>query len=171
MKTKGGIYLRPLSYDDLDRVLAWHNSPELYETLAGHFRQVSRETEAEWLRRRLEAKDEVNLAICLSGADEHIGNIYLRHIDSIARNAELHIFIAPPGYRGKGYGSIAVQLMIEHAFKDLDLARLYLYVLASNSAAIAAYEKCGFVKEGLLRRQAFKKGAFEDMVVMGICRE
>ena len=35
-------------------------------TLGGHFRYVSREAETEWLRHRLEARDEVNLAICLS---------------------------------------------------------------------------------------------------------
>jgi len=165
------VYLRALSQDDLDRVLQWHNDPELYASLGGHFRYVSREAEAEWMRRRVQAPDEVNLAICLSDPAEHIGNIYLRNIDWVARNAELHIFIASPAHRGKGHGASAVALMVKHAFEDLSLMRLYLQTLASNSAAIKSYEKCGFVTEGRLRRHAFKSGKFEDMLFMGLCRE
>jgi hypothetical protein len=36
-ETKGDVYLRPLTQDDLDRLLEWHNDPELYSTLGGHF--------------------------------------------------------------------------------------------------------------------------------------
>ena len=169
--TKEKVYLRALAEDDLDRILAWHNDPELYATLGGHFRHVNREAEKNWLRRRLESADEVNLAICLLDPPEHIGNVYLRNVSWVHRNAELHIFIARPEHRGQGYGSAAIRLITRHAFEDLGLARLYLYTLASNSAAISSYQKCGFVAEGRLRRHAFKKGIFEDMIVMGLCRE
>ena len=171
-KLKGKkLYLRALTTDDLDQLLGWHNDPELYSSLGGHFRHVSREAEAEWLRRRIEARDEVNLAICVSEPRGHIGNIYLRNINWVDRNAELHTFIGHPEHRGKGYGSTAVRLITKHAFENLGLMRIYLHVLTSNSAAIAAYEKCGFVTEGRLRRHAFKNGLFEDMFVMGLCRE
>src|SRR5271155_1658443 len=138
-KAKGKVYLRSLTQNDLDRVLGWHNDHELYSTLGGHFRYVSREAESEWLRHRLEARDELNLAICLHEPPEHIGNIYLRNINWVDRNAELHIFIAQPEHRGKGYGSAAVRLITKHAFEDLGLARIFLHTLAANSAAIAAY--------------------------------
>ena len=166
-----GIYLRFFSEGDLDRVLAWHNDPELYRTLAGHFRRVSREVEEEWLRHRMTAADEVNMAICLSASDEHIGNVYLRNVNRLDRNAELHIFIARPDHRGLGYGGAAVKLITRHAFENMGLTRVYLQVLASNSAAIKTYEKCGFAVEGTLRKHVFKNGVFEDMVVMGLCRE
>jgi diamine N-acetyltransferase len=168
---KETVYLRALTTDDVDRLLGWHNDPELYATLGGHFRHVNRETEAEWLRQRLEARNEVNLAVCLFKPHEHIGNIYLREINWLDRNAELHTFIARPEHRGKGYGSAAVRLITRHAFEDLGLIRIYLHVLASNSTAVAVYERCGFVTEGRLRRHAFKKGVFEDMLVMGLCHE
>jgi RimJ/RimL family protein N-acetyltransferase len=167
----GKILLRALSESDLDRVLSWHNDPDLYATLGGRFRHVNREAELNWLRQRITASDEVNLAICLAGSLEHIGNIYLRNIDLVHRNAELHIFIAHPEHRGKGYGANAIGLLLKHAFEDLGLVRVYLHTLASNSAAIKSYEKCGFVIEGKLRKHAFKNGAFEDMIVMGLCRE
>jgi RimJ/RimL family protein N-acetyltransferase len=165
------IRLRPLSETDFERVLSWHNDQELYSTLGGQFRHVSPEAERNWLKQRIEARDEVNLAICMGESAEHIGNIYLRNIDWVHSNAELHIFIARPKDRGKGYGSMAVRMLVDHAFKDLGLARVYLHTLARNSAAIASYKKCGFKLEGTLRKHVFKDGAFEDMVVMGICTD
>jgi RimJ/RimL family protein N-acetyltransferase len=165
------VHLRALALDDFDRVLKWHNDPELYSTLGGHFRHVSADSEKEWLRRRIEARDEVNLAICTAETGEHIGNIYLRDIDWINRHGELHAFIAAPEHRGKGYGKAAVQKLIKHAFEDLGLMRLYLHVLASNAAAVATYTRCGFVVEGRLQRHVLKKGGFEDMLIMGLCRD
>lgn len=169
MQKESKVYLRSLAQDDLDRVLNWHNDAELYSALAGHFRYVSLETETNWLRTRLEARDEVNLAICLFEPPEHIGNIYLRKINWVDRNAELHLFIAQREHRGKGYGTEAVRLIMKHAFEDLGLMRIYLNVLANNSGAIAMYEKSGFVMEGRLRRHALKSGVFEDVLVMGLC--
>jgi RimJ/RimL family protein N-acetyltransferase len=165
------VSLRALEPEDLDRVLEWHNDPELYTTLGGHFRHVSADSEREWLRRRIGSRDEVNLAICTSETKEHIGNIYLRDIDWINRHGELHAFIAAPQHRGKGYGSAAVQQLVKHAFEDLGLVRLYLHVLASNAAGVATYTRCGFAVEGRLHRHVLKKGNFEDVLIMGLCRE
>lgn len=168
---KTQICLRALTSKDLEQVLEWHNDAELYSTLGSHFRFVSPEAEAEWFQRITQARDQVNLAICLNESKKHIGNIYLRNIDWVARNCELHTFIARPEHRGKGYGCTAVQMVVKHAFEDLGLARIYLHVLAKNSPAIAMYQKCGFNEEGRLRRHAWKAGVFEDMIVMGLCRE
>ena len=55
-KTKSKVYLRPLTQDDLDRVLNWHNDAELYSMRWENFRYVSREVETEWLCRRLEVR-------------------------------------------------------------------------------------------------------------------
>ena len=52
---------------------------------------------------------------------------------------------------------------------DLGLRRLYLTVLEDNHRAIRAYEKCGFVAEGRLRKHAYKRGEFRDLIFMGIC--
>lgn len=165
------VYLRALDASDLERVFVWHNDRELYGQLGGTFRWVSRIAEEEWLHRRCAySTSEVNLAICLKDTGEHIGNVYLRNIDWIARNAELHIFIGPAELRGHGYGREALELVLTHAFNDLGLERIYLYVLASNENAYRLYTKCGFVQEGTLRCHAYKLGKFEDVIVMGLLR-
>lgn len=171
-RTKDGIHLRPLRADDFDRVFAWHNDPQLYETLTGPFRYVSRATEEEWFRQRTSRSSrEISLAICVGHSERHIGNIYLKDIDWISRNAVLAIFIGDASERSKGHGVKAIRALVDHAFNDLGLKRLYLHALDDNVAAIRAYEKVGFEKEGVLRRHAFKGGRFVDLVVMGLCVE
>lgn len=164
------VYLRALETGDLDRTHKWHNDPALYGSLGGTYRYVARSSEEEWLRGKCAyCSDQVNLAVCLSDTDEHIGNIYLQDIDWIARRAEVHMFIGESGHRSKGYGTAALRKLLRHAFEDLGLQRVYLSVLDDNNGAIRAYEKCGFMVEGKLRRHAFKNGEFRDLLIMGIC--
>ena len=163
------IFLRALDVSDLERVFAWHNDPTLYEHLVGGFRWVSRAAEEEWIRRRCAySANEVNLAICILDTHEHIGNIYLRDIDWVARHAELHIFIGIQAHRNHGYGEAAMHLILAHAFEDLSLQRVFLFVLASNEPAIRLYRRCGFTEEGHLRQHSIKKGNNEDVLIMGL---
>jgi len=164
------VFLRSMELADLDRSHRWHNDPELYRTLVGGFRFVSRVAEEEWLRRRIAySTAEINLAVCRAGDCEHVGNVYLRDIDWVSRNAGLHLLIGEPAQRGKGYGQSALRQIMRHAQADLGLARLYLYVLEENAPARRIYEKCGFVVEGKLRRHVFKEGRFQDLLLMGWC--
>ena len=172
MTTPPPVFLRALDEGDLDRTLRWHNDPALYSTMGEAFRFVSKTAEAEWLGRKSRyAPNEVNLAICLRGEAEHIGNAYLREIDWVSRKAILHIFIGSKKQRGKGYGKQAVQQLLQHAFLDLNLNRVELEVLADNAPAIRIYEQSGFVAEGRLRDYAFKNGEYKDALVMGIRAE
>jgi len=167
--SKLSVYFRALDVSDLERVHAWHNDWGLYEHLGGGFRWISLAAEDEWLRRRCTySANEINLAICLSDTHEHIGNVYLRDIDWVARHAELHIFIGLPAHRGHGYGEAAMRRVVAHAFLDLGLQRLFLFVLVSNEPAVRLYRKCGFVQEGRLREHALKRGQPMDMLIMGI---
>lgn len=164
------VYLRALESSDLDRTWKWHNDSGLYDMLVSPFRYVSRAAEEEWIRRKAAyAQTEIQLAICLTEGDQHIGNIHLTDIDWVARHAGVGIFIGEEEHWSKGYGQQAMRLILRHAFSDLGLRRVYLTVLDDNPRAIRAYEKCGFVVEGRLRQHAYKRGKFRDLVFMGVC--
>ena len=115
------------------------------------------------------SQTEIQLAICLKEGDRHIGNVHLTEIDWVSRHAEVGIFIGETQHRSNGYGQQALRLLLRHAFHDLGLHRVYLTVLDDNQRAIRAYEKCGFVVEGKLRRHAYKRGQFRDLIFMGVC--
>jgi len=163
------VYLRALQAGDLEQVNKWHNDRSLYATLLSPFRHVSKAGTEEWLANKQKLFSEINLAICCTDNSQHIGNIYVRDIDLTARHGELHILIGESDQRNKGYGQSAVRQLIAHAFRDLGLHRLYLYVIEGNDAATRAYEKCGFLTEGVLRAHTFKDGRFLNVIVMGLC--
>ena len=95
------------------------------------------------------------------------GSVVLFRIDAYARHAELGIALSPD-FRGRGVGTEAVRQLTAFAFERHNLRRVHLEVLASNAAAIRAYEKAGFVEEGRRREHAWVRGRYEDMVIMGI---
>ena len=164
------VYLRALEPSDLHRTLRWHNDPELYQTLQGVFRFVSEQAEEKWLAEKAQySTTEVNLAVCVRESGQHVGIISLRNIEPVARHGELALFIGEASARGKGYGRSAVRQLLDHAFNDLGLQRVFLYVLEENAVARKVYQDCGFELEGHLRRHAFKDGTWKDVLVMGIC--
>jgi RimJ/RimL family protein N-acetyltransferase len=165
----GQIVLRRLTPGDTERIWVWQNDESLYETLLGSFRPVDRECVAEWLRGKTTPTErEINLALTLADGGEHIGNVYLREIDRAAGRAELHIYIGDEAQRGRGYGRQALECLLNCAFHDLGLHRVWLQVLANNQRAVRTYEQLGFAHEGRLREHAQKGGQFIDVLVMGL---
>jgi RimJ/RimL family protein N-acetyltransferase len=113
----------------------------------------------------------MDMAMCIRETGKHIGNIYLRQINWISRNAELRIFIGDPDERSKGYGKSAIRQLLEYAFKDMGLKKIHLGVLTDNPAALKSYERIGFKVEGKLLRHVFKQGQWKDVILLGIFAE
>lgn len=81
---------------------------------------------------------------------QHIGNCSLYNIDHVKREAEVGITIGDRNYWDQGFGSDALQLLIDYAFNRLDLSRLYLKTLLDNQRAQRCFSKCGFRPYGML---------------------
>lgn len=70
--------------------------------------------------------------------------------------------------RGKGYGKEVMDLVLNFAFKELNLHRIHLTVLEYNNRAISLYEKMGFKKEGTYREFIHRDGKRYDMYLYGL---
>jgi len=164
------VFLRSLEIGDIEQTYKWHTDENLYKTMGGVFRFVSMGAEKEWLLNKEKySNQEINLAICVVDYSLPIGIISVRDIDWISRSGHLMgVFIGDPKYRGQGYGTDALRLMVEHCFYDLGLNRIFGEVLETNLTSIKMMERCGFKVEGCLRQQAFKQGRHENLLVMGI---
>ncbi len=100
-----------------------------------------------------------------------IGTCQLVSINWVHRNAELQIRIGERTFQGKGLGSEAIRLLVNFGFTDLNLHRIYLHVFSSNIIAIRAYEKCGFVREGVLKDGVYIDGKYVDVEVMAFLKK
>jgi RimJ/RimL family protein N-acetyltransferase len=112
---------------------------------------------------------EDNVAFVVDVDGTAVGAVSLFNFDSFARHAEVGINLAPDA-RGRGIGTAAITQVVEFGFVRRNLRRLHLQAIASNVGAIRAYTKAGFVIEGQQREHAWVRGAYEDIVLMGILR-
>ncbi|MBI3087391.1 MAG: GNAT family N-acetyltransferase [Candidatus Omnitrophica bacterium] len=165
------IILRPLTVRDLDGPYRdWLNDYEVTRFLeTGSF-----PTTPESLRRYYEQvaanPDNVLLAITDRRSGAHVGNIKLGPIHPIHRRADMGIMVGDKRVWGLGYGGEAIALILDYAFRRLNLHKITLGVHADHAAAVRLYQRLGFVIEGTLKEQLFRDGVFHDKYVMGILR-
>ncbi len=67
---------------------------------------------------------------------------------------------------GRGFTTMAVEMMVEYAFKELELHRIEANVIPRNKASLRVLEKCGFVNEGLSKYYLNVHGMWEDHIRM-----
>ena len=113
------------------------------------------------------AEDTVAFVVDVDGTA--VGSASLFEFDPLAHHAEAGISLVPAA-RGRGIGTAAIVQLVEFGFVRRNLRRIHLQAIASNTAAIRAYEKAGFVVEGRQRQHAWVRGGYEDIVLMGILR-
>lgn len=99
-----------------------------------------------------------------------IGQCILHNFDRAAGTCELGITIGERDYWAQGYGREVVGLLLDYAFRLLNLRKVWLTTNASNERAIRSYLACGFREEGRLREQYWIGGAYDDGIHMGILR-
>jgi len=110
-------------------------------------------------------------AICLLGSEESIGTVFLRNVDKVNGSGIVGIFIGDRRYLGQGYGTDALNALVDLGFGELRLERIELEVFDFNQRAIRSYEKAGFQTDAVLRRSRFHRGAHHDVHVMSILRD
>jgi RimJ/RimL family protein N-acetyltransferase len=82
-------------------------------------------------------------------------------IEEEARTVELGYLVAPEA-RGRGIATEALRLLTEWAFRELAAERIELKIAAENTASQRVAERCGYVREGVLRSTYFKNGLRQD---------
>jgi RimJ/RimL family protein N-acetyltransferase len=164
------VYLRPLEPDDAATLQPWMNDGEVTRHLL-MYRPHSLSDEKAFIERTRSAERELVLAIALRRGDRLIGTTGIHSIHPKDRSAVFGIVIGDKREWGKGYGTEATALMVRHAFDTLNLNRVSLHVLEYNARGIRAYEKVGFRREGLFRKDTFREGRFWNTIAMGILRE
>lgn len=164
------LYLRPVGMRDLERFFRWFNDPKLRRFLLLPF-PTTRMAEKEFIRKVTDLKDGVVLSIVVKKGDRLIGNVSLFKIETVSRKAELGIALADLSMVGKGFGTEAVALVLDYAFRTLNLHRVWLTVHDFNFRAKNAYRALGFVEEGRHRQSYFCDGKYHDDILMGILQD
>ena len=158
--------LRALETKDVPFMLEWMHDPESRKYFQ---KDMSLTTYAEAEQfcimsgKQLSVKEGVSLHFAIvNEIDEYLGTISLKNISLYNRNAEYAISVRKCA-QGSGAAGEATRLLLEKAFGEYGLHRVYLNVLSDNYRAIRFYEKCGFIFEGESVDHVFKDGKFHTL--------
>ena len=75
-----------------------------------------------------------------------------------------------PAARGRGVGTLAQRLLVEHLFATTELDRVEASTDVANVAEQRALEKAGFRREGVLRGAQLRGGVRRDLAHYGLVR-
>ena len=185
------VYLRPYEERDVKYIHEWFNDPEvthfmftgqkptreeqvkkIIEDDIGHG-QDSRKLESikTIMDHETQAVTNTIFMVCDVGTDEVIGLVGLYEIHQTARKAEMRIIIGNKAYWGKGFGTEITEMINFYGFDRLNLHRIYLGVTDENKGGVRAYEKAGYVHEGILKEDIYRNSRYYDSVRMGILRK
>jgi RimJ/RimL family protein N-acetyltransferase len=80
-------------------------------------------------------------------------------------------YMLVPEERGKGYGSEAVQMIVDYLFLHKDIVRIQAETHPDNLGSQRVLEKVGFTREGIIRRSFFSRGVYRDTAMWSILRD
>jgi len=159
------VKLRPLTQEDLEQVVSWSQDPTVLKYMDGDYPTNMAEA-TQWLQQSNADRHSKRWGI-FTNNNQLIGDVELDRITWRSREAELRICIGEKSFWNQGYGTDSVQTIVQYAFEEMKLHRIYLRVFADNVRAIRCYTKAHFQKEGRVERLD-QKGNRRKIYLMSI---
>ena len=161
------VQIRPFLFEDISKKIEWINNPDNNKYL--HYElPLEYDKTVEWYNKNKDNDNRFDGIILYENVP--VGLIGLLSIDKINRKAEYYVCLGYNQYKGKGIAKKASLLLIDFAFKELGLNKIYLYTEEENISAQKLFEKIGFEKEGLLKQDLIYQGRIVNRCVYGYFR-
>ena len=163
----GRCVLRPWGKGDEPSLVRYADNHEVWRRLRDRFPRPYTHADAEWWVAFARRQDpQAQFAIEVDG--EAAGGIGLElKSDVERRSAEIGYWLGET-FWGKGIATAAVRGLTGYGFEALDLTRVFAVPFADGSASIRVLEKCGYVREGTMRRSATKEGLVLDQALYAV---
>ena len=168
------VKLRAIEPRDLELMYDWENDTGIWK-VSGTVAPYSKYTLAEYIKtceKDIYANRQLRFAIELQ---DHtaltIGLIDLFDFDPQHRKAGVGILIGDKSQRRKNYAREALNLLVDYAFKLLNLHQLYCNVPESNNASVHLFTSAGFKEAGILKDWIFTKNSWENVILLQLINE
>ena len=164
------LILRPFTLDDADDVAAMCGTGIIQKTVLALPYPYTRENAVDWISKHEEwrkTRKSYDFAVTDKETKTLYGTISLMMHVKDSPTAEMGYWIGER-YWNCGYATEAACAMIEYAFSELMLHRVFAQHFGSNIASGLVMKKAGMKHEGTLKDHYFKNGRYEDLVIYGI---
>ena len=139
----------------------WDTHRSLEESI-----QFCMRSKAHWLLR-----DNMNLGIWERESGRYLGGTGFHDPEWRVRKLAIGYWLRPSATR-RGYMTEAVKVITRAAFDAFKASRVEIHCDTRNTASRRVAERCGYVLEGTLRREALTTaGELRDTHVFGMLRE
>lgn len=164
------LILSPLTVKDTydENYLDWFNDQEVTKYNShGLFPKNEKE-----LNEFRESLSKGNLILKIICDTLWIGNVSLQSFDWINRSCEFAVVIGNKDFWHKGICTEAAKVLFYHAFKKLNIRRIWSGTNSKNIGMENVFKKLGMSYEGCFRDAAYINGEYTDVVEYGIlCNE
>lgn len=161
------LRLVPLGVEHVAHVMTWVNDREVMQYFANRQEPITEDAERGYIAAL--AASPADRAYSVFDGEEYVGQCSINQIYWPAKNGRLFVVVRRE-MQGRGYGPAALQRLLDIAWHELGLHKVWLIVRRDNHAAQAMYAKLGFDFEGVLRDEYCVAGRWFDMVRMAMVR-
>ena len=158
--------LRKLEIKDMQGMLEWMHDEEIMKCF--RMNRASEEKIKIFIENSFDNENKHNAIV--DDQDNYLGTISLKHIDEKNGNAEYAIVLRRKAM-GSGVAKEATRQLLEIAFKELKLNKIYLNVLSENKRAIGFYKKMNFKFEGEFKQHLRMNESYVDLSWYAIYKE
>lgn len=167
------IFLRPITKEDGRMIVKWRNTPNIVNHCFTKS-PITEESNLQFYKNNIETGKYIQFIVErveeLSGVASYpIATVYLKDIDYNNRRCELCIFTSDDEEWNTESQSIAVKMLIEKAFNELGIHKIYSYVFYKFIDEAELLKKAGFSVEAILKDESLdENGKYEDVVRFSI---
>lgn len=167
------IYLRPVSKQDSQMIVKWRNTPKVLSHYLSK-KQITVESNEQFYDQYIETKKYLQFIV--ERIDDEYGvvsypiaTVYLKDIDYKNRRCELCIFTSDDEEWYSESQTMAIRLLLDKVFKEMNFHKVYTYVFANNKDEIALFEAVGFNQDAYFPEEAFDlDGSILDLVRLSL---
>lgn len=167
------IVLRPITLQDGVHLVKWRNDEKVINHCLSRA-TITEESNKEFFEKNVLTGKYKQFIVERLNEDfpivaYPIATVYLKDMDYTNKRCELCIFTSTDTEWEPESQSIAIRMLVEKAFKEYDMHKVYSYVFYKYPEEVDLLKNAGFSSEAILREEALNaEGKYEDVVRLSI---
>lgn len=159
------VELRRLTENELELMMNWRMREDISQNMFSSVK-LTLEGQKKWFEKIKNDPGQIRWVIYID--DVPVGSMYLVDIDYSNKRCESGWFVAEKEYRSLKLAMALQQNMFDYVFDNLELNRIFGYVMDTNEMVVKLLHLCGMQIEGKLKQHMNKDGIFHDVTLVGI---
>ena len=160
----------PLNSKNINLFAKWKNDPDVRIYSRNIFPRTIEDIKKKFEPSNDKTKRDISFEVWHKKDKKTIGFGRVE-IDWYAQKGWLGLEIGEPEYWGQKIGEEVTHLMVEYAFNELNLYKIYAGISSANIGSWRCAEKNGFIREATFKKDNYIDGKYFDRFVYSLLKE